>query len=389
MTDAPQFAPRGTPARGLRLLAATALAGALVAAPGAATLSAAAPTDGATPGAAATPAPTPSASGSATPVDPGQRPTVIPSADPVPSADPGPSADPIPSAEPTTTSRTTPAAAPSAAVTIHRPGTPAPGPAADSVLPGLVVTDAQGVAQLAEITFTACAKPTGEPESCATASEVLSAAERSVRGASDLLASSVHIAEGRYNFVTIEAATVSGTPASLTATWTRGAGWRDDDAEPGDGVLTFVVAGAGPSTPPPADPTTPAPTTTQTSSAPVVPPVQPTTRPSPRPTAAPTRPRAPEPVRPAGVPSTVPGTGYTLPAAPASSEVPVAAPAPAAPAAPAPAAPAPPAPARPAPGGVLETALASPMAAVVGGGVLIAGVLLIVAPPTLPGSKGR
>lgn len=144
---------------------------------------------------------------------------------------------------------------------------PALTPSPTNPWPMVTVVDTARRALSAVIDFTVCTKVTGPAgQQCVTASTVLDDNQRTIGGVSDLIARTTVLPAGAYTTITVEVS-VKRVPAGYelpTRTYTAvlnpnnaGVGWRENDPGQADGVLTFVVEGQA------ADPGTTSPPVTQ------------------------------------------------------------------------------------------------------------------------------
>lgn len=252
----------------------------------------------------------------------------------------------------------------------------------------------------AVVDFRVCAALDAQ-ELCARASGALSSDVRTITGHSDLIGRTVRIAgaaTGLRVWAGVQCGPTPPTHLKVQAHWIAGEGWSDNDSTPRDGLLTLVSDCPSPSViDPEPEPPQPTPTVTPrppdpapTTAAP--PPV--TTQgvaPAPAPTTSvPQDPRTPDPALP-----TSPEPDAQEPT-PAPAPAPVdegTAPAPATPASPAPAPTDSPAPTTvattpslppggpAAPGSLPDQFANSHLMPVLSGGIVIAGLLLALAPP--------
>lgn len=144
---------------------------------------------------------------------------------------------------------------------------PALTPSPTNPWPMVTVVDTSRRALSAVIDFTVCTKVTGPAgQQCVTASTVLDDNQRTIGGVSDLIARTTVLPAGAYTTITVEVS-VKRVPVGYeppTRTYTAvlnpnnaGVGWRENDQGQADGVLTFVVEGQA------ADPGTTSPPVTQ------------------------------------------------------------------------------------------------------------------------------
>lgn len=343
------------------------------------------------------PSTTPAASADPTSAAPGAAgpsasATPDPTASGAPEASETASPSPTASATPGTTPRGAAAPGPVPSPIIVSPTTapdPSPSPNPSNPWPMVTVVDETGRAiPGAVIDFTVCTKVPGKDgQQCVTASTVLDEGQRTIQGISDLIARSTLLPDADYTTITVEVSIMCvlegyevptrSYTATLTPNGTAG-GWKENDQGPADGVLTFVAKGNGtdpqPPTPPPVTPppVSPPPVTTPPVTVPPTAPVPPTNGPT---TAPATTPVAAVPLEEAVPQQTAP----TTPEAGPSSR-----PAPAASATPEPTTASTPPTIEPAPQddpGSLTGLANSPIAPILGGGVIIAGLLLAFAPP--------